>query len=296
MKTLGIIIFLLAISQAGFAQDTQSEFFYQAYGSRDFVQAQYYYENISHDGTSAAPYNKLKYRVTDVKFSFETGITDRLAFYSNVGYGNDKLDSIGYFKGVDPLNLGMKYRFTAGRGEVFTKTNIGASLWEKVDCNASGGFLGCNRLDNSLNISVRLGYLFTFDETYVGFAAEYGVYTSDGQNKSSGESFDKKGNLILTAFYEKVMGEKVFGGAIEYAQTAIGGHAGHSIYSGIFVADVAQELGAQFLTFKGYGRVPFWDDFELVGGVHYGMVLDQETDFLDGGSAFGFNLGLRLHL
>lgn len=288
MKSLSLCLSILLFTFHAKAQDVRSEFFYQAGANENFVEGQLAYTISNQDFVMG-----LSDEVKDIvlKAAFESGMNEMLSVYGNLGYGTAEMSDGGpKFSGITPINLGAKIRMQIGSGEVYAKANLGLSTFSKRDCDASGD---CNRLDGSTNLALRLGYLWSFDSAFFGMAVDLGIFSTDGKDKDdSSIEYKYKNGISLTAFYEALVLDMIFGGSIGYAKGNEAGTTPNSFAPSFY----GEGNSTDTLNLSAYARVPMSEGFQLLGGVYYSNIIDQENDLNDGGNTIGFNLGLRYSL
>src|SRR5690606_36057437 len=134
---------------AVWAQDVRSEFLFQADAGQSFIQG-----NIQHFKITQKEISGPEIDMKDLGFFFayEHGMSEMMSLYGNIGYGKtDIADGVMELNGLNPINLGAKFRLMMGSGEVYIRTNLGVGLLENSDCGGSG--FSCNRTDGSLNFA-----------------------------------------------------------------------------------------------------------------------------------------------
>lgn len=288
MKYLFLFTGLLALTSYAQAQDTRSEFFYQAAASEMFVEGQISQLNRTHE-SDVVP-EDLDFSDLGISAAFESGLSDMFSVYGKLGYGSGKLESgpmSNKFEGLDPLQFGVKMRKVMGSGELFARAHLGLGFLEERDCDSSEV---CNRTDKSTQLSFHLGYLWSFNSSFFGLAADVGIFSTDGK-VSDGYEYSYDNGYSITAFYEQLFLDMVFGGALRYS------NAGSLLTSsnGAFYLETDETT---IINARIYTRIPMAEGFALLGGLSYDLMIDQENETLglDGGSGFSINIGLRYTL
>lgn len=264
------------------AQDADpTEFLYQAKGGESFIQGNLNY--LSHTTEQKVGADN-DFTDLDISASYEMGLSEMMSVYGSIGFGQGELDNgvnTTDFNGLNPINLGVKYRMQMGSGQLYVQGNLGLGVLAEADEN---------RTDGSINLAARLGYIMTYETAMAGLVADLGVFSTDGSVKD-GADFNKNSAFALSAFYEMKMSEMVVGYAATYSLDAgPAGVSNNSPFGGVFVQD---DQGASILDLKVYTRIPMSEKLQLLGAINYGLILDQESDALDGGSNLGVNLGVR---
>lgn len=278
-----------------FAQDTRSEFFYQAHEGETFVEGRLRYSNISHDNATGVVTPDLDFKITSLNFYYEYGLLEFLSLYSGLGYSKETVSEFFDFAGLTPLSLGAKYRLPMQSGSFFVKANVNLGLWEKLECKPDGGSsttVSCGLVDQSASLSLLLGYMFQFEDAYLGFAAQSGVVTTKGKSKNPAADITKDPTMSLTVFYERILKHHIWGGSMQYLRASVGGADGHSIFSSnSFFSEETDDV--QFMKVKTYTRISILENLELLGELHYDYILNQGSAQFDGGYGFGAQLGAR---
>lgn len=278
---IATISMVFATSYAN-AEGDPTEFLYQAKGGQSFIQGNINYLSSKQDGVTAAPDTEI----TDLDFSgkYELGLSDMMSIYAGVGFAQGELDT-GVFtrdmNGLNPINLGVKHRMAMGHGQLYVQGNLGLGLIEKQDDN--------NRTDGSINLAARLGYIMNYESASSGLVLDLGLFSTDGEPKA-GDKFKKKGGFAVSAFYEMLMTDMIIGYAATYSLKASPLGISGSGLSSMFTTEEAE---TSILDFKVYTRIPMNEQLQLLGGLNYGLILDQSDDTLDGGSNLGVNVGVR---
>lgn len=271
------------------AQTPRSEYFFQAQEDEMFVDANINISRIAHDIRGMNEEVKLSDLFVDV--SLEFSYSSNWAFYGKIGYGKGKLRAapgaeIGA-EGPDALHLGVKYQRNLSEiSSLFMRLDLALAMIQALDCSAS---LECNRLDRSLGTSLHVGYLHKFDHAYAGLAADIGLFSTDGKAKQ-GDSFDKQAGFGLTAFYELILSEHIWGFSAGLKRTGLASFPPMSLYY-----NDAPDADMTVTTLKTYGRFHVDHEIQFLGGFAYHINLDQGDDTLDGGSGFEVHLGARVY-
>lgn len=289
MKHLLVAAAMVFAGSFANAADTNGEYFFQPKGGEKIVQGNFNYLMHSQDakvGNGTSDFNDM-----DINATFEMGLSDMLAVYGNIGYGTGTAETTGNpdsdFDGIDPINLGVKYRMDMGPGEVFVRGNLGLGLLEDSK--------GDNRQDGSINLALRLGYQMNLDTALAGFSLDYGVFSTDGTVDATNADIEKKGYMALSAFYEMMMSDMVFGGVLTYSLDGAPAFGGNSPFSGQFGGKNGG-LETSIVNVKAYTRIPMSEKMFLLGGLGYGHIIDQESANFDGGSNINVDLGFRMML
>lgn len=269
------------------AQDVRSEFLFQADEGQSFIQANVQNFKLTQKEVGGAESDS---KDLNFFFAYEKGMSDLMSIYGNLGYGKAELAG-GFMeaKGLNPINLGAKFRMAMGSGELYARTNLGVGLLEKSSCDTAGTTISCNRTDGSLNLALRLGYLWSFDSAFFGMAIDYGLFSTDAKSKDGFES-EKSGSLLASVFYEWLMADMIIGGLVNYST---GGGVLQEL-RGSFTDKDASDIHVMGL--KLYTRVPLYDNMTFLGAVIYDTIVNEDDDLADGGSGFGLNFGLRIAL
>lgn len=289
-KILASLLFLFGPAFV-YAQDTRSEFFYQAGADEAFIQGnlEYLYHKTQTNGPS------FNIKDTGINLAFEQGLNSLFSIYGNMGFGVGKLSGIteADFTGIDPINLGAKARMIIGPGEFYGKANLGFGALSDLDCDSSGD---CNRTDGSIDLALRLGYLLSQDTFSFGFAIDIGLFATDGRNKLLDVDIEKEGGVALTAFYERLITDKILGAALSYTMSGMSGSAKFDPFIwGLFNADGSGD-DANFLGLKLYTRAPLNEGLAILGSINYDFALSHNDNGVDSGHNFGVNVGARLML
>jgi hypothetical protein len=279
---LTTLFFALSSAHAESGSDP-SEFLFQAKGGQSFIQGNINYLSHNSDpATSGGP--KLEVTDKDLTARYEMGLSDMMSVYGSVGFGQADV-KVGPFSGdlngINPVNLGMKYRMAAGPGQFYAQGNLGLGLFEKNNDT---------RMDGSMNLSARLGYLMSYESASSGLVLDLGLFSTDGEDESTGNDIKHKKGLALTAFYEMLSADMVYGLAVTYGVNMFPTSPSTSGLSGLFPED---ESEASLLDLKIYTRVPMSEHMHLLGSVNYSTILDQTDPGFDGGDNLGVNIGLR---
>lgn len=285
MKKL-IVASILAVSNFAFAEGDPTEFLYQAISGQKYIQGNLNYLTSTQDGD---PSGELKISDLNITGAYEQGLSDELAVYGSLGYGQGEIEGPGDtadFNGLNPINLGAKYRMKLGMGQIYVQGNLGLGVLEKADEN---------RTDGSINLSTRLGYIMTYDTAMAGLVLDLGLFSTDGEVDASGDDISKNSGLALSAFYEMVVNEEMILGYSATYASGVGfiGVNNNSPYGGVFSNDISE---ASLFDVAVYTRVPVSEKLQILGKVNYGFMIDQEADFLDGGSNIGVGAGIRYML
>ena len=276
------------------AQDTRSESFYQTYQGEQFIDGVVNYNQYKHDAARSSSLPDFNYSDISLKLVYEYGLLDMISVYGSLNLGKEKIDDLLQFNGLSSLNLGAKYRFKFQSSSFFSKMNLGLGVWDKLDCSAGGPTtpVKCNRVDQSINLSLLAGYMFQFEEAYLGFSIESGIFSTKGKTDLPGISeFKKSPSSIATFFYERILGDSIWGGSLQYIRSSFGGHEGDSLASGIFFNKDSEY--AQFARVKTYARIPILPELQLLGEIHYNYILKQDSSDFDGGYGLGAKAGVR---
>ncbi|MCO5113835.1 MAG: hypothetical protein M9899_06645 [Bdellovibrionaceae bacterium] len=266
------------------ANETKSEFFYQAGADESFIQGSIRHHAVELESITG---ESVSIKDLNIKLAYEIGLSDSLAAYGNIGYGDLDFAGILTAKGLDPFNFGVKYQMQAGVGQFFARANLGVGLLGKLDCDNE-----CNRTDGSINLALRAGYLWTLENAFVGLALDYGLFSTDGKLKGSNDDINKKGSAIISAFYERIVADMIFGGQISYSHSGIGGTNSDTPLAGFFYGDDVNG-STDFLGLTFYTRVPMATGFSLLGSIAYERILDTDGVGIDSGYVFGLNIGGR---
>ncbi len=284
MKIKAVIASLLFTGSFAFAEGDPTEFLYQAIEGQSFIQGNLGYLTSQQDQDGGN--RELDYTDLELSALYELGLSDKIAVYGSIGFGQGELEIVNIVpttvdrNGLNPINLGVKYRMKAGPGQFYAQGNLGLGVLAEQDEN---------RTDGSITLATRLGYLMTYDTAMAGLVLDIGLFSTDGKVKD-GSDFEKNGAFAISAFYEMVMSEMIVGYAATYSIDAgLAGVSNGGPFGGMFVPD---NFETSILDLKVYTRVPMSEKLQLLGGINYGLFMDQPEDF-DGGSNIGVNVGVR---
>ena len=242
---------------------------------------------------------------TDMNFQFfyEMGLSDMLALYASLGYGMGEGEaSRGLFNeeikasGLNPIDLGLKYRLPLGMGQVHVQGNLSLGFLEKNN--------GENRVSGSQALAFRLAYTMDYGSAMSGIVFDMGAYAGDKEldeddDSSSDDEVDsikRKAGMALSVFYESMVANGVLGGALSY-----------SMGMGVLGAQNKSHLGGVFrnegtnisvLDIRFYTRMPISEGLAFIGNLNYSMLLGSEKDFDSAAevkdfSHIGLGLGVR---
>lgn len=285
MKKMLMLLATLYSAHFAFAGDDPTEFLYQAKGGTSFVQGNLNY--LMHD-EDLDPTGSIEITDMDITAKYEMGFSDMLAVYGSLGFGQATFKLTGLpeddMNGLDPINLGVKYRMAMGPGQIYVQGNLGLGLLEKDK--------GDNRMDGSMNLAARLGYIMSYDTASSGLVVDFGLFSTDGKDDATDNEFEKEGSFAISAFYEMMMTDMVFGLAGTYSiDGGFGGIGGTSLY-GLFTGKNADDNYSIF-TLKAYTRIPMAEGLQLLGSLGYGFLTDIEHPGDDSGSNIDVNVGIR---
>lgn len=286
MKYILLTTLILSFNSAfADADGGPTEYLFQAKGGQSFIQGNLNYLSHQQDAASSGGPD-IEVTDLDLTAKYEMGLSDMMSVYGSVGYGDAEFEvgtaASGDLSGLNPINLGMKYRMSAGPGQFYAQGNLGLGALEKKDDN---------RMDGSINLSTRLGYIMSYASAASGLVLDFGLFTTDGEDDSSGSDIKHKNGLALTAFYEMLSADMVYGLAGSYGINTFPTGPSTSGLSGLFPEESSE---VSVFDLKVYTRIPMSEQMHLLGSVNYGMILDQDdTAGFDGGSNLGVNIGLR---
>lgn len=281
MKKL-VFASILALSNIAFAEGDPTEFLYQAVNGQKFIQGNLSYLSGSVDGIGGG---EIDLKDLDLSGSYEQGLSDYLAVYGSIGFGQGEIDNTD-INGLNPINLGAKYRIKAGIGQVYVQGNLGLGLLEKADEN---------RTDGSINLTTRVGYIMTYSTAMAGLVLDLGLFSTDGENDNSGTDIEKTNGIALTGFYEMVVKEDVIlGYSATYAdKVGFGGPFTRGPLGGVVGID---GLETSMIDLGVYTRVPMSEKMQILGKVNYTMLMENEDAGVDGGNNLGVSAGIRYML
>lgn len=282
MKKIIFLSILLSTFSA-FADGDPTEFLYQAKSGETYLQGNF--SNLTNTQDFEAG-GEAEFKDMDLSVIYETGLSDSTSFYGSIGYGQGETQGTitpTEFNGLNPINLGLKYRRAAGVGQFYAQGNLEVGSLQKFDEN---------RTDGSFNVSARLAYIMSYVSSSAGFVFDLGLMSTDGKDKANSDEIPKSKGFALSAFYEMLFSETVIGSSLTYsADSGVAGLSNNSPMGGLFTFKDASE--ASILDLKIYTRIPAGEKIHLLGGINYGMILDQVDTQFDGGNNFGINLGVR---
>lgn len=283
---------VLAYSHSALALDQRSEAFYQAEEEEHVMQWNAHYGRGKH--SNDIPNFDIKIQNTYINFSYEYGMSDLWSLYAQLGYGEDSIRDVMKMQGLDPLQVGTKYRFKFSASEIFTRLNMSLGLWDKFDCDggtASAPTLKCNRIDQSINLSAQLGYILHLSDAYIGASLQGGLVSTKGKNELTSDDIKKSAAVTAKIFYERLFEKNLWGGSMQYSSGSLAGTHGNSMITGVFYGDRNQRT--QSIQLKTYTRIPINETLSFLGSVYYEYAVDYKSNFMDSGHSYGAQLGLR---
>lgn len=282
-------------SALSFAQDTRNEFFYQAKKGERFIQANYTYDSFSLDVTDEiAGQGEVDGTDNVLQGTFEYGLTEIFSVYGNIGYGSGEVDTvypgldedITKSEGINPINVGAKGTFDVGTGKVFARANLNLGILGKEDCDNFGD--DCNRTDGSNKLSLRLGYLMSYDSGFSGLALDLGLLSTDGED-TDGFDYNYKNGYGITAFYEHILNQIILGGSLNY-------RSGNLSTTDMANTFYIESFDFQILALNIYTRVPLIEGYDLLANVNYNLSAETDAAGFDDGTGLAVGLGLRVAL
>ena len=215
------------------------------------------------------------YTLQDAFLSFEMGLTENVAWYSNVGYFMGEAESVD-FEGTRALTTGlrMQKRFQSGRFISYIQVSH-----ELESANAE------NQNGSVFSIAAGGGYEHFFEKELVGAYVSLPFLNSDFEGES-GEPSEVKG----------VVGLSVYGETQRINALVLGVKANYRISGPNLQKDYRIEDGSgkfQVLTGSLYARYDITTKLSALANAGYLMSLEESDTDIDSLMGYEAGLGVR---
>ena len=282
-----------------------SEFFYQVNQGESYLQVNIDYassaqqqqqQNFNFGGANFTPNTSL--RGINYQLAYEIGLLDMLAAYISIGQGRDVIETEANFNnvnslqtqtntfvGLNPIDLGLKFRMGLGPGVAYIQGNLKLGSIENTnysidqDGNLNNIFnYQINRMTGRDEVALRLGYAFSYDNYSFGSAIETGIFSENRSQQQQQPLFAgnpninllRKSGTVFSLFHERMVRDKhILGVLLTYASgVGLVGPYSRSVWGGVFRdANIVDE--SSLIEGRLYGRVQITDHFHLLGNLGY---------------------------
>lgn len=307
---------ILLVSGAANANHSSTEFLYQAGKGESYLQGNIDYL-ISEQTVSYADSKPFDESMTDInlQFAYEMGFYEMLAAYVSLGYGHGKQVFDGEIDinsevniirnvGLNPIDLGLKYRMDLGPGQLYLQGNLSLSF-EKLKSDKASSVVTLNRMMGSHSVSTRLAYIMDYSGSMSGgIVFDISLYATAPEGDDI--RFKRNPGMAFSLFYEKILADNVFGGAFTYSMnTGWAGLHSKSFYGGLYKISgdrINDSEGLALADFQLYTRILLMaENLYLLGNLNYNLgeeklMVNEEDEILSEDhdiSNLGFGLGLR---
>jgi len=283
MKNCLLILVLFVFgASTSFARTSERNF--QASAGQSYFQGNLTYETGSFDLSALGLTFGVDTSDLLINAHFESGFSENLSGYVGIGYGSATFDFPGDesdFKGLSPLNLGLKFQKELSDARFFARLNAAYGLEKSDEDNRTSGVFALN---------LKLGYeAFIDDSSLFGASAAYSVVTTDVKSEDDefGSTDDEStnGTAEISVYYEKSnQNGLMLGGHFDYEIT--------TIFSGLDYTP--EEFDFSVLEFGVYTRIELSENMFLLGNLDYLFAVSDPNAFLKDLSRFSIGTGLRV--
>lgn len=280
-----ISVFFISVMWVNYSKASNSEFLFQADQKQSYVSVDFNNSANYLRSNSGMPYSvesKMLY------VNYEYGFSKNLSAYGNISYHDYTAE--GFIRGIGPLVAGGKYNREIGSGTLFMDLNLFLNILEgKRSCGTDT----CSLSNSMISSRLKLGYQWRLDNAFTGFLVSHGVFSTK-QKSDNGSSEKMKPYLTLSAFYERFIGENLWGLALSYISK--GGLLGTTEYfplvSNSFLPNYFE--GIDSLALKAYLRTSLTENHHLITAVEYSKIInDKESGITNKSNVFNFNFTYR---
>ena len=284
-----IFTFVFFLTSVGFARVSERNF--QAKSGQSFIQGNLIRTNDKVEIPTDPGFPEVELDIDDSRFSlqFERGLSDSFAMYGGIGFGSAEFkisspidEDSSDVRGLDPINLGLKFQKANDKGRFFSRANLAFGLQDS-ETDSDGD---SNRTSNVFVLNLKLGYeAFVSEKNTFGASVAYSVITTDAKSEDD-EDVDTDGNAELSIYYEN----------LNDSGLVLGGHLDYKLTSFFEQLDYhGEDIDFSIIELGAYARAPLSTKLFLLGSLDYGLSVD-EPEGTDDFTRLRVSLGLRLLL
>lgn len=310
MKIRLFVTIISFISQWAYAVHYDSEFLFQTKKGEHSVQLSAEYLNNQKkaeitlvetltglNDANMSFFEKELAKDMNIQLTYEAGLFDGFSGYISTGYGsgkgkveNEETSWQTKHKGLNPIDLGVKYSMEAGYGRVYLQGNWHIGFFDRHKQKEDFNYQ-TNRVFGNSAFDIGLGYMMNLNTSNLfGALFRTGVYSSDAKatvsykNETHDIEYERdlKPGWAFSFFYETMISKKsLLGGSLSFSKRTRGKplHMNNNfpLYSSLFKWEhsmIREQISSVHAYM--YARLPLLDQLNLITSLGYNKLLNSK--------------------